>query len=147
MRRLLLVSCLLLFYSHWIVLLLCSHCTRTRRFHPRWPGVVEGFYEFTHHYRQNNNNIKIEVYPFLLCESKLYVTNDEDFHKLYMQRILQDPSSLHEWASPFSHESSHIENKKWLYEMNGGIPYLRCDSSRLPSDPNVTQQIWLDRLY
>jgi hypothetical protein len=100
----------------------------------------------------------MDVYPFLLCESKLYVTNDKDAHHLYMERIVNDPSSLSEWASPFAHEasSSHVEknNTKTValmvwYEMNGGIPYLRCDSSRLPSSSsrNVTQQIWLDRLY
>jgi len=113
-------------------------------FHPRWPGVVEGFYRFAEQEKHEQNDaVGTGVYPFLLCESKLYVTNDRKAHELYLTSILNDPV-MSQWVSLIAQERK-ILHRKWPYEMVNGTRYVRCDSTRLPP-PEQAQSLWLQRL-
>jgi hypothetical protein len=110
-------------------------------FHPMWPGVVEGYHQFVA-LGPNVPQLIGQVYPFLLCESKLYVTNDRNSHARYYDRILND-EELSQWVTPFAHEK---ERGSLLYEMNE-VNYLRCRSSAASIDVEHIRAVWRSRLY
>jgi hypothetical protein len=105
------------------------------RYNQNWPGVVEGMQQFVAF-----GPVK-EVYPFLVCESKLFLTNDKDAHELYYNALLGD-AEISKFASPFSFNTKRGTT---LYELNG-MNYLKC-----ASQSNVTtdrlREIWSSRVY
>jgi hypothetical protein len=104
-------------------------------FHSMWPGVVEGYYQFVDHGPTQ------DVYPFLICESKLFVTNDKDFHKRYYDSLKND-KDLANVLSPYAHEK---ERGKLLYEMNG-VNYLKCQSRQNMTVARL-QELWAEKVY
>ena len=137
-------------------------------FHPHWPGVVEGFYQFvtldsprigttTTTGRQNKQDRTkkdrrdgdiavgddIGIYPFLLCEGKLYVTNDRQAYNVYIQTLMDDPI-LNQWVTLYA-QVGHQRQRTWNYQMVNGTQYVRCDKSKLPK-PKQAQTVWLERL-
>ena len=104
-------------------------------FHGSWPGVVEGYYQFV------NAGPVEHVYPFLLCESKLYLTNDKDFHQQFYQALWQDPD-LQGLLRPYAIETHRGQVK---FEMNG-VNYLKC-VSRMDMTVSQLQDIWVKRVY
>jgi len=107
-------------------------------FHSIWPGVVEGFYQFLAF------GPTADVYPFLVCESKLYVTNSLEYHAMYYNSLLDDPD-LGPLVTKYAHEK---ERGKLLYEMNG-VNYLKCQSRLATNTTQIDtiQRIWFDRVY
>ncbi|KAL3924629.1 MAG: hypothetical protein SGILL_000930 [Bacillariaceae sp.] len=110
-------------------------------FHPMWPGVVEGYHQFVA-MGPNVPELTGQVYPFLLCECKLYVTNDKDFHAKYYGALLHD-RDFEQWVTPYAHEK---ERGKMLYEMNG-VNYLRCRSSANKIPVEDIRSVWTSRVY
>lgn len=120
-------------------------------FHSTWPGVVEGYYQFVHSLQQQqqlptpesepSTSPPPDIYPFLICESKLYLTNDKYYHQLYYDTLLQD-TQLNQWISPYAHEKTRGKLK---YKMNG-MHYLKCNS-RQELDAEQIQQVWSQRVY
>jgi hypothetical protein len=126
-------------------------------FHPNWPGVVEGYYRFAHHrgHQQQYPSPKVEeeptsrrqvqpppppeveAYPFLVCESKLYLTNTREHHDQYYKLLRDDPDLRH-LLNPYS-----VEKKRGsvLYEMHNGINYLRCPSRQNMTESDL-QRLW-----
>jgi len=114
-------------------------------FHSIWPGVVEGYYQFVYDEMSGIGND--EVYPFLVCESKLYLTNDKGYHQLYYDTLLNHPQLSPKYLTRYAHEK---ERGKLLYEMNG-VNYLKCKSrASTMNDVGVTEEIqnlWSQRVY
>lgn len=104
-------------------------------FHSTWPGVVEGYYRFV------DQGPVDEVFPFLICESKLFVTNSQAAHERYYHALLEDPD-LSPLLSPYAHEK---ERGKLLYEMNG-VHYLKCQPRQEMTIADI-QRVWVQRVY
>jgi hypothetical protein len=105
-------------------------------FHGAWPGVVEGFYQFVEH-----SQLSEHVYPFLVCESKLFLTNDKKLHQLYYD-TLRNSSDFESFVSPYAHEK---DRGKLEYEMLG-TKYLKCVSRTDMVVPDI-QQLWANLVY
>jgi hypothetical protein len=103
-------------------------------FHSGWPGVVEGYYRLVH-------QLRLDAYPFLSCEGKLYLTNTLEHHWQYYKALRNDPD-LGAILSPYSSEK---ERGKVLYEMSG-VNYLRCLNRRDATESDL-QQMWSKRVY
>lgn len=88
-------------------------------FHGAWPGVTEAFFRFIH--QKPRPLAHIEVFPFLACKSKLFVTNNRQAYDLYYNGLLDAAPDL---VRPFAHEKARGSVK---YEMSG-FPYLMCRS-------------------
>ncbi|GKY98740.1 hypothetical protein MPSEU_000830300 [Mayamaea pseudoterrestris] len=108
-------------------------------FHSTWPGVVEGFYQFVDH----AGVAAKDVYPFLICESKLFLTNDKEMHQLYYDTLKSMPE-FQSFVSPYAHEK---DRGKLEYEMLGH-KYLKC-VSRSGGNMQVKdlQQLWAGLVY
>ena len=52
-------------------------------FHNHWPGVTEGLFQFFASMGSHKN-----VYPFLACENKLFMTNDHSFYLKYYNGLI-----------------------------------------------------------
>ncbi|KAL7558360.1 hypothetical protein ACA910_004025 [Epithemia clementina (nom. ined.)] len=123
-------------------------------FNPPWPGVVEGFFQFANldnHIGLNDHAASAAaaaepqvVYPFLLCENKLYLTNDREAHDLFLQTILNDPF-LGQWVSMYA-KVGHIRARSWPYFMVNGTRYVRCRTKTELPLANHTRAVWLERL-
>jgi hypothetical protein len=129
-------------------------------FHPNWPGVVEGYYRFAHQPTQQAEGADadppntpkedvrpaaaaaLEAYPFLVCESKLYLTNTLEHHDRYYRLLRGDPN-FRGLLSPYS-----LEKKRGnvLYEMHDGVNYLRCPSRQEMSESDL-RELWSSRAY
>ena len=105
-------------------------------FHSTWPGVVEGFYQFVEH------GPTPDIYPFLICESKLFLTNDKKLHELYYQ-TLRNSSDFASFVSPYAHEK---ERGKLEYEMMG-TKYLKCSSRADMKAVADIQTLWSTLVY
>lgn len=92
-------------------------------FHNLWPGVTEGFFQFS------GMGPVAEVYPFLRCEGKNFVTNDKAMHQHYY-KILQSEPKFKLFLKAFAHQ---VRGLKVKYMMNG-VEYLKCDSTKLTRD-------------
>ena len=118
-------------------------------FNPPWPGVVEGFFEFVHHDRGIGRHKSLEqkqqhdVYPFLLCENKMYLTNDRNAHALYLETILHDPV-LRQWITMYA-KTGVQRGRSFPFLMVDGTRYVRCNSSAFPSHDDI-RAVWLERL-
>jgi len=104
-----------------------------------WPGVVEGFYQFVTMGPLPSD----DIFPFLACDNKLFVTNHADDYELYYNSLLNDPN-LRRLLTPYAHEK---ERGKLLYEMNG-VKYLKCHSGVLNSTTEeFIHQVWANSVY
>jgi hypothetical protein len=101
-------------------------------FHSVWPGVTEGVFQFM------SMGPEPEVYPFLSCENKLFLTNDKASHDLYYNRLLETAGPL---VSMYAHEKLRGKLK---FEMNG-VNYLRC--TRGNSTDHDIRSLWKDLSY
>jgi hypothetical protein len=128
-------------------------------FHPSWPGVVEGYYRFALQATGSAASppsasqpappprssavrpVHLDAYPFLICESKLYLTNSREHHMRYYDLLLSDPD-LGPLVNPYSfqHKRGNV-----LYEMDG-VNYLRCPSRQDMAESDL-QQVWSRRVY
>jgi Methyltransferase domain len=125
-------------------------------YHSSWPGVVEGYFQFAHGglaWTDPTNDPQrtpataslplgaLDVFPFLICESKLYLTNSREFHEQYYKHLEKNPS-FQAMMSPYSIEK---ERGKVKYEMNG-VAYLRCPSRKEMSESSL-QELWASAVY
>jgi Methyltransferase domain len=124
-------------------------------YHPSWPGVVEGYFQFAHegfaladrtsHPQSAPATVlplgALDVFPFLICESKLYLTNSREFHEKYYKHLEKNPA-FQAMISPYSIEKKRGKVK---YEMNG-VAYLRCPSRKEMSESNL-QELWASFVY
>lgn len=104
-------------------------------FHSSWPGVVEGFFQFIEH-----GGID-DVYPFLVCESKLFLTNDKAMYEFYYNS-LRDHVGLQTFVKQYAVEK---ERGNVEYEMMG-MKYLKC-SSRSELMVDKIQELWASEVY
>ena len=105
-------------------------------FHSSWPGVVDGFYQFIEH------GLTPYVYPFLICESKLFLTNDRELYELYYY-ALRNSSNFSTFVSPYAHQK---ERGKLEYEMMGA-KYLKCSSRGGVNAVAGIQTLWSTLVY
>jgi hypothetical protein len=101
-------------------------------FHSVWPGVTEGLFQFF------SLGPEPEVYPFLSCENKLFLTNDKASHAIYYNRLLE---TVGPYVSMYAHEKLRGKLK---FEMNG-VNYLRCKRGNFTDDDIHT--VWKDLSY
>jgi hypothetical protein len=101
-------------------------------FHSTWPGVTEGLFQFM------AIGPEPQVYPFLSCENKLFLTNDKASHNVYYRHLLETVGPL---VSMYAHEK---ERGKLKYEMNG-VNYLRCKRGNMTDD--AIHSLWKDLSY
>lgn len=101
-------------------------------FHSVWPGVTEGLFQFI------GAGPEPEVYPFLSCENKLFLTNDKAAHDIYYRRLLETAGPF---VSMYAHEK---ERGKLKFEMNG-VNYLRCKRGNFTDDD--VRSLWKDLSY
>jgi hypothetical protein len=101
-------------------------------FHSTWPGVTEGLFQFM------AMGPEPQVYPFLSCENKLFLTNDKASHDVYYRHLLDTAGSF---VTMFAHEK---ERGKLKFEMNG-VNYLRCKRGNMTDDDIHT--LWKDLSY
>ena len=80
-----------------------------------------------------------KLYPILLCNGKLYATNDPDAHKAYYQGLVEN-----EHVGKFVSWSAARWGGSKLLEMNG-IHYLLCDTAGLV-DRHI-RKIWSNLVY
>lgn len=99
-------------------------------FHQHWPGVTEGVHQFA------SLGPLEHVYPFLLCEDKVFATNDIDAYNHYYRSILNDPE-LKKLVSPWA--------MRVHYRMMGK-DYLRCHAWN-PEETERIRELWTKRLY
>eukprot|EP00978_Attheya_sp_CCMP212_P011538 scaffold28492_cov50-Attheya_sp.AAC.2 len=99
-------------------------------FHFHWPGVTEGMFQFF-----NTMDDQHQLYPFLLCDEKLFMTNDRDFHGKYYNVLKHDPL-----FSPLLVESAAKVGGSNEFEFNG-VPYLKC------IHVNDIDEIWASTVY
>lgn len=101
-------------------------------FHSAWAGVTEGLFQFM------AMGPEPQVYPFLSCENKLFLTNDKAAHDVYYHRLLNT-------AGPFVSMYAHEKLRgKLKYEMNG-VNYLKCKRGNLTDDD--IHSLWKDMAY
>ncbi|KAL7544392.1 hypothetical protein ACHAWF_007779 [Thalassiosira exigua] len=89
-------------------------------FHNLWPGVTEGFHQFA------SMGPVAEVYPFLRCEGKNFITNDKSMHQHYYKILISEPK-FKPFLRAYAHQTRGTSVK---YQMNG-VEYLYCDSRKL----------------
>ncbi|EEC44291.1 predicted protein [Phaeodactylum tricornutum CCAP 1055/1] len=56
--------------------------------HPHWLGVTEGIFNYFHEMKGNSRQ---QLYPFLLCNGKLFLTNDLASHGKYYNSLKNNP--------------------------------------------------------
>lgn len=100
-------------------------------FHPGWVGVTEGLFNFFDTMLE-----PLQLYPFLACENKLFMTNSLDYHGKYYEMLLSDEhlkSNL--WKN-----GTHIgaSNEFILH----GVQFLQCDRGALD-----IAEIWASSVY
>jgi hypothetical protein len=101
-------------------------------FHSVWPGVTEGLFQFM------AMGPEPQVYPFLSCENKLFLTNDKASHDVYYRRLLETAGP---YVSMYAHEKLRGKLK---FEMNG-VNYLRCKRGNSTDDD--IHSLWKDLSY
>ena len=80
-----------------------------------------------------------KLYPILLCDGKLYATNDPDAHEAYYQGLVED-----EHVGKFVSTVPSPGGGSQSLEMNG-IHYLLCDTTGL--DDRHIRKIWNNLVY
>ena len=103
---------------------------------------MEGFYQFVEHEHHQIEPVGTEIYPFLICESKLYLTNSQEAHEKYLSNILTHPV-MKDWVSLYVKTKKRTgEEAKWPYLMVNGTKYARCNKEK-PEEEEV-HAVWLD---
>jgi len=100
--------------------------------HPHWTGVTEGWYRYL---RDGHD----KLYPILLCDRKLFVTNDPEAHKAYYKGLVE-----HKRVGKFVLQSAERWGGSKSLEMNG-VHYLLCDTAG--HDDKHVREIWSDLVY
>lgn len=108
---------------------------------------MEGFFQFVHHQRllaadATTGEPVPHVYPFLVCESKLFLTNDWHMYQRYYD-ALRNATTLENILTPYAHEK---ERGKLEYEMLG-TKYLKCSSRNGMMPVEEIQKIWATLVY
>jgi len=100
-------------------------------FHPHWVGVTEGLFTFF-----NTMVEPLQLYPFLICENKIFMTNDLDYHKKYYDLLASDEHL----ASALFRDATHVGGSN-EFIMNG-VPFLQC----FRYDLDVAE-VWASSVY
>lgn len=79
------------------------------------------------------------LYPILLCDGKLYVTNDPKAHKAYYQGLVEA-----EQVGKFVLQSAERWGGSKSLEMNG-VHYLLCDTAGLTG--KHIRKVWNNLVY
>jgi hypothetical protein len=96
------------------------------------PGVVDGFYEFAEHGPEPN------LYPFLSCEGKMYVTNDKANRDEYYELLWSN-----DFVKKFVSKSYDVSPRLLI-----GSSYLQCHPSLFDAiDGRERDRAWTDLLY
>ena len=112
---------------------MCSKISNwNRRVFSKWLELQEGWY---HYLSQGHDSL----YPILLCDRKLYATNQPDAHRAYYEGLLQD-----EHVGKFVFQSAERWGGSKSLEMNG-YHYLICDPVG-HIDKHI-RNIWVDLVY
>lgn len=85
-------------------------------YHPHWHGVTEGMHQFF-----SSMTEPYDLYPFLHCEQKLFMTNDREKHGKYYEALAKDArftSFLIPHARKYGGSTEFLMN---------GVPFLQCD--------------------
>lgn len=95
---------------------------------PHWLAVTTSFFDFTKQYEE------LGLRPFLLCDEKLFMTNDEVFHTQFYDKLTQDVN-LYQFLD--------IKAPGGTLKING-FEYLMCN--RMKSDRPIAD-VWESNMY
>lgn len=90
-------------------------------FHWHWTGVTEGIFQYFNEMRE----FPLQLIPFLLCDNKMFLTNDADMHTILYNELRRDPNlkpAIFENATHFGGSKEFIMNN---------FPYLLCSRNSI----------------
>jgi hypothetical protein len=97
-------------------------------FHGYWMGVTEGGIDF---FSMGGH----DVFPFLHCEGKFFMTNTREHHDMYYNELIKDKrikKFLRKDAKKFGGSNENVLND---------VPFLFCTRESLPKGEKV-EEIW-----
>ena len=99
-------------------------------FHPHWVGVTEGLLDFFLLGAEQGH-----VFPFLFCDSKLYMTNTREHHAIYYDVLIKDAKINNLLLTDAS--NLHGSNEFVLND----VDFLYCDRTLVPEVEKI-REIW-----